>query len=451
MNSTDKTKKYPVIYGYEYEAEIFNHDGMKQWNTYFEMEQLVFSTECLVYDEEEDFIYYITTQVQKVNPATGQIQILGTVPESLERPGKCAISNSGQVKGIVINLGFLFNLNTFEWESIQPPPLHPWSTTSSSGIWSYQGAPTIFGQPICDINKNCPAVGIMQYRAEIDEWVKLGEFRLPRTYATVIEVPQKFCDVILDPSLTTTPSMTTTDTTDDTDKTTDMTYATTDMTYATTDKTYATSDMTYATTDATDKPTTDPNTAPTMTTPTSDGRPNVAFIIGGVSSIGSNRQNYVELFGCPGSEDNTIEVVPFPRDVYLTAGTFVNREGGHVVACGGDQSIQGIGGIARNCYDFRPGDDAWQVRYEPLNTDRLGHMMEMMVDLNDPTGSETLYPVVYGYSNMSEIYDYDTKEWKDYREMEDILFSFDCLAENPKDGNYYSIRYNCAYFNLFTY
>ena len=409
MNTSDTLTKYAVAYGYTYEAEIFNHDGGGEWKVYFELDERVYSTQCLIYNEEDGFMYYITDQVYKINPAVkGDVTVLGAVPEVIINPGKCAMAKDGENRGILIDEGFLFNLNTSMWESKQPPPLHPWSPTSTPGLWSYQGRPTIFGQPVCDINGNCPAKSVVQYVPESDEWINLGDFRISRALETVVEVPAEFCDPFFPPP-----------------------WATTTTTSAPT----TTSDS------GTDLTTTDSgNTATDLTTPTLGDRPNVALIIGGVGDDTFDIYNTVELFGCPGSTEDSIEVANFPRDVYFTASTFVDRDGGHVVACGGHQSTLGIGDIHSNCYDFRAGEDAWQINYMPMNRARYVHMMEMMVDLDDPTGAQTLYPVVYGYWNVSEMYDYTVGAWNDYREMEEDLFSFDCLVENPGDGYYYSIR-----------
>ena len=77
-----------------------------------------------------------------------------------------------------------------------------------------------------------------------------------------------------------------------------------------------------------------------------------------------------------------------------------------------------------------------------MNRERYVHIMEMMVNLDDINGSEELFPVVFGYNNISEIYSFNDSVWYDYREMEDNVFSLECLALNPEDGFYYTVREN---------
>ena len=98
--------------------------------------------------------------------------------------------------------------------------------------------------------------------------------------------------------------------------------------------------------------------------------------------------------------------------------------------------------ILNPSYDLTPGDDVWETEsvYGRLNRKRYIHMIDMMVNINDQSGSQELFPVAYGYDNISEIYDYTTETWSDYIEMEENVYSVDCFAYNPDDGYYYSIK-----------
>ena len=74
--------------------------------------------------------------------------------------------------------------------------LSPLIVVDKVAMWSYQGKPTIFGNPVCDDEAHCENKEVIQYDPESDSWVMIGQMLESRTYHAVIEVPAEFCEVL---------------------------------------------------------------------------------------------------------------------------------------------------------------------------------------------------------------------------------------------------------------
>ena len=185
-------ERYPVVYGYTNDMEIMLNDS---WTTLIsEADQPYTSNNCIVYDPINDLRYEIIDDVRFVNMWTGDVTIINvTLPESLGTPGPCAMTFDGHAKGIMTDSGFWYNLNRLEWEPKQAPPRHPWAIYPGQ-IRSFRGRPTVFGQPVCNIDGTCEYKMIYQYDPFNDQWIKLGEMTDSKLYFDYVEVPKSFCD-----------------------------------------------------------------------------------------------------------------------------------------------------------------------------------------------------------------------------------------------------------------
>ena len=67
-------------------------------------------------------------------------------------------------------------------------------TGLANALFNFRGRPTVFGEAECGAEGECENKNIVQYRAEEDEWVKVGEMRQSRILHDVIVMPDRICD-----------------------------------------------------------------------------------------------------------------------------------------------------------------------------------------------------------------------------------------------------------------
>ncbi len=194
-NTSDPNDMGLITYGYHYDSEIFNWTSM-QWENYYEVDQKFFSTDCVVYNEEDNSLYTIMNDIVKVDMSTAQKTVLAEAPPELRRPGQCSLIYKDGIPGILTKYGFVYNLYSRMWEVTHEPPYHP-AATLPNAIWPLNGKATVFGNPVCDIDGDCKWIRVIDYNAKKDQWNNLGTLALTRRYETVVEVPQEFCDLAL--------------------------------------------------------------------------------------------------------------------------------------------------------------------------------------------------------------------------------------------------------------
>ncbi len=99
-------------------------------------------------------------------------------------------------QGIFTRYGFWLDLDTLEWTRLSAPLFNPIANPVNA-MHSFQGRPTIFGQPECDESGgNCPMTGVEQYDQSTDTWRKIGSMAMARRFHAVVEVPGEWCDMV---------------------------------------------------------------------------------------------------------------------------------------------------------------------------------------------------------------------------------------------------------------
>ena len=106
LNTSDPNDENLSVYGYHLETEIYDHLGSGQWEIYFNKTDRVFSVDCVVYNEDDGYIYAIANQVIRIDPQTGDGRVLTTPPEALLRPGRCAKATINGMPGLLTRWGF---------------------------------------------------------------------------------------------------------------------------------------------------------------------------------------------------------------------------------------------------------------------------------------------------------------------------------------------------------
>ncbi len=261
-----------------------------------------------------------------------------------------------------IRTGYWFNLTSREWHKKTGPVYNP-LTLLPNNMWSYQGKPTIFGNPFCDEDLECSFTEVLQYDPELDDWISLGNMLGPHTYAAVIEVPESFCDGY----------------------------------------------VTIST----------PTSIPTTTSSVSPLEETAALIIGGreYGSFGETLIPEVEIFGCPNIDPSETLIQPLPTLTYNTAGAYVhNFEGSdYVMICGGYQCSEGqdVCDVGNVCFTWNPVENVWRASSELVQS-RRNHIL-IQVDNLDAPGERVM--MVIGNAETTEILNSDNMTWSEYRTM----------------------------------
>ena len=248
-----------------------------------------------------------------------------------------------------------------------------------NSMWSFQGKPTIFGNPTCDEDFRCSFSEVIQFDLASNTWEVLGNMLRSRRYHEVIEVPVSVCE---DFTSTLTPPITT------------------------------------------EEPSPFDVTA--------------ALLIGGFNPDreGGNILNEVEVFGCP----NPVSIPSYPFNTYFPGATFVRDENdGHVLVCGGFECNEEMIGcfVSKQCYTWEPQSNSWQPA-APLPEMSWNHLLTQIPKPTQP--DESLSPVIIGsYANASLIYNSNEDAWEEYLDLPQgrPWISSGCLLQY--DGLIYSI------------
>ena len=158
-----------------------------------------------------------------------------------------------------------------------------------------------------------------------------------------------------------------------------------------------------------------------------------AVIVGGYSYGAENGPVIpdVELYGC--GEDkpgfiNSIQLPPFPRNIYMTSGVYLEKED-KVLVCGGYVCTPRVCGVSFECWSWTVGDLNW-VEEPRLVKPRWTHLMAMVPDLNKTSPNLDMVPMVLGLSEETEIFDQDLDEWRTYLDIESRFWmSLGCLTQ----------------------
>ncbi len=71
------------------------------------------------------------------------------------------------IPGIMTRYGYWLNLDTLEWTPLAPLVYNPIGD-QANGMNSFQGRPTIFGNPECNDGGECPETGVVQVMTKTD-------------------------------------------------------------------------------------------------------------------------------------------------------------------------------------------------------------------------------------------------------------------------------------------
>ncbi len=66
--------------------------------------------------------------------------------------------------GILLRFGYWLDLETLAWHTRAVPPFHPLAEIPNA-MWSFEGRPTIFGNPKCGDDGTCINSEVVQYFA----------------------------------------------------------------------------------------------------------------------------------------------------------------------------------------------------------------------------------------------------------------------------------------------
>ncbi len=374
VNDTSDGNKYLGVFGYHYEAEIFNLDGNGQWQDLMKGETRFFSTDCMTYNANDGYYYSVYQNVKRLDPRTGESVIIGEAPGELDRPGRCAIADIDGKDVIVTRDGFGFDLELREWIPLQTPPNHPLGYQANA-MFSFNDKPTVFGNSVCDVNGVCEYTQVNQYEPNSDSWINMGKMNVGRRFHSVVEVPAEFCDYF----------------------------------------------------EGSETSTTKPDTKPPFVEPLLNS---AALLIGGSSETEGEIIKSVEIFGCDDfSPGQSVLIEDYPMATYLSGSTYdfdIFGEG-QIISCGGFQcDEEKYCGIASSCVTLRASEKQW-VETAPLQSPRYAHFMDMMPNYNESKSFfAKRYPTVYGYETTSEILLEDS--WTNLRTESDRIFSLDCVA-----------------------
>ncbi len=357
---------FPAVLGFRNESEIFDPET-NTWSPYQPLPGNWYSLECFTQLGQK--IYHIARSVEELDILTWQINtLIEDLPTEYRSPLMCAGVEIDGVLGIMTQAGNWLRLDTLQWEQKDPAPLVP-SGGFVNEMVRFRGRPTIVGAPRCNAVLDCTRDQIVQYDPDLDTWILLGQLQQQRRLHTVIEIPQSFCDFL--PEATT-------------------------------------------------------ETPQTTTSSSNPFESTAAVVIGGFLAGGeSGLVGDVEIFGCGDSID--AYVPPMPYRMYLMAATYVHdTNGGFVLVCGGSQCEGNPCRVSDRCYQWRPGNEAWQEA-PTLQRPRTNHILAQIPDID--SGDLTVTnPAVVGYHIEVEML--TEGSWSDYREIPIRRWlSSDCLIQ----------------------
>jgi len=159
---------------------------------------------------------------------------------------------------------------------------------------------------------------------------------------------------------------------------------------------------------------------------------NVALIVGGYDTFSGLIQSSVEIFGCPSGLPVVVDDLPVA--VYNLGGIYLPQEES-VLICGGlaCDSDPGACAIQDDCFKWNP-ENGWQPA-EPLVEETWAHILATGPNLDQPE-DDALVPLAVGLGRNTEIFDNDNHQWVNYRSLEDIVSSGNCLVQGGSQVYY---------------
>ena len=149
----------------------------------------VISTLC----QYRDKIYHIerdqnsTSTIYQLDIDDWSVEVIGFLDQGQGSPVRCTENTINGSPGIMTGGGFWFNLETRV--AIQVAWYEP------EAMFSIGGRPTAFAGLSC-VENPVECGQVVQYEADRDEWVKIGELGVARHYHEVVEVPKEFCNFV---------------------------------------------------------------------------------------------------------------------------------------------------------------------------------------------------------------------------------------------------------------
>ena len=300
---------------------------------------------------------------------------------------RCALGNVNGKDGILTQYGYWFDLEDKTWSYQTVTPL-PFLRQEANAMFTFRGKPTIFGNAKCGTDGACPYKGVVQYDAETDKWIDLGDMLIERQMHSIVEVPSTFCDYFAPlPTVPPKPILPT----------------------------------------------------PAPPSPTA----NAALVVAGFwpNHPTDPYLRTAELFGCPGRD--SIPVKDYPLGSYLHAGVYI-ASSNRVLVCGGYSCDGGECTVRKNCYHFSPDWNVWSEMQE-FSSPRWGHIMPLLNDLNVTQPQQT--PVAMGLERDTEIYDGNLHDWRGYIDLpETSWYSTGCFLQH-ENGLIYDLRIDAVEFD----
>ncbi len=152
----------------------------------------------------QDKLYHIQDNMFVIDLYTWETMDMGSVPSFARRPGRCAVATVDDTPGAVVNYitykynslqiflsglmlrnGYWFNLIDSTWEAKRFPPNPPNTIADPDALYTFRGAPTMFGGAVCDSELTCEYREVLQYDSEEDLWVSLGNMMESRGFHEV--------------------------------------------------------------------------------------------------------------------------------------------------------------------------------------------------------------------------------------------------------------------------
>ena len=158
-----------------------------------------------------------------------------------------------------------------------------------------------------------------------------------------------------------------------------------------------------------------------------------ALIVGGYQNgqEGGPSHAKAELFGCPDTDGQSIQLPDFPKDIYLAGGNYVNNgSSDSVLICGGFQGDPGTAPrTANECFTWDTDAADWAPATSDLRRDRVALFMGDVNDYDD--GDEyARRPFVIGNGADTEAYDAVADEWYRYRDLPfSTVSTLGCVAQ----------------------
>lgn len=180
-------------FGYRYESDTYN-DNTGNWTNAADMETRTFSIDCGV--QYQGSFYFVMNSVEKINLETGESEVVvEEVPSEYYKRGKCALTQIDGQDGILNDLGYFMDLNTFQWSNYSQAYYLNDDENPLNNLWSYQGKPTVFG-PFSNCQDGCVySNDVIQFDPQTKVWNHIGNFNQGRSFHAMVEVSSSFCDM----------------------------------------------------------------------------------------------------------------------------------------------------------------------------------------------------------------------------------------------------------------